>query len=99
MIKLSYRTIPNFTMQPGHGRYRTMIAANVLLSILLFIPVVAAELWTSALYWRRYRRGGPSHSMLYWKVGLLQRIYLGCDPQIWAALTGRTLDSNDSEDF
>lgn len=94
---LKYECIENFAMEPGKGRYKTMIITNIVLVFFLSPPFFCMHLlmilcdttlrkfsWalTIALSMHHKKR-----DLFEWKVGLLQRIYLGCDPKIWKALT------------
>jgi hypothetical protein len=84
-----FRPITDFDLVPGGGRYYSAGVVNILFGALVLIPM-----WLVYIAVDRLLPGSgisDSVSTFAWrlfdfKIWLMQRIYLGCEPQLWAAL-------------
>jgi len=88
-----FSPISNLDIVRGGGRYWPAMAVNILFSASILVPMalalIAAERITVIFRKREPIRAGwrVYHRVFNFKVWVIQRVYLGCDPQLWAALT------------
>lgn len=88
-----FNPVSNMEIVRGGGRYWPAMAVNILFSALILAPwalvLIVAERITVVFRKRNLFTAGWKiyHRVFNFKVWVIQRVYLGCDPQLWAALT------------
>jgi hypothetical protein len=84
-----FEPIEDFDIVPEKGRYRSAILINLILSSFVLVPICVASGIAEGLRFYRlsYWLEEKLMDMFAFKVWLMQRVYLGCDPRVWELLT------------
>ena len=88
-----FKPISNLDIVRGGGRYWPAQAVNILVAVVILVPMALVltvlERISAVFRKRKHIRAGwrVYHRVFNFKVWVIQRVYLGCDPQLWAALT------------
>jgi hypothetical protein len=84
-----FEPIEGFDIVPEKGRYRRAILINLILSAFVLVPLaVVSGIAEKLLCFRlAYWLDEKLMDMFAFKVWLMQRVYLGCDPRVWELLT------------